>query len=86
MIQKLAAKINLKKVGSAQRRILRAYIFRTKHDILKDILERNKILTVFELYTVELVKELFKQLRLEALMRYFGKLNTPTSSFTARWK
>ena len=50
--------------------------------MIKYILEENKVSTVFELYIVELVKELFKQLRLEASMRYFGKMNIPTSNFT----
>ena len=54
-----AAKTNLKKIENAQRRILRAIFFKKKFDSLRDILLDNKIFTVYELYTLEIVKELF---------------------------
>ena len=54
-----AAKTNLKKIENAQRRILREIFFQKKFDSLRDILLDNKIFTVYELYTLEIVKELF---------------------------
>ena len=50
-----AAKTNLKKIENAQRHILRAIFSEKKFDSLRDILLENKIFTVFELYTLEIV-------------------------------
>ena len=38
-------------------------LFKQKIDSLQEILQRNKVLTVFELFLVENVKELFRQPR-----------------------
>ena len=58
-----AAETNLKKIENARRRILRAIFFKKKFDSLRDILLDDIIFTVFQLYTLEIVEELFKQLR-----------------------
>ena len=55
-----AAKTNLSKIEKAQRRILRAIFFKKKFDFLHDLLRTNKILTVFELFVLENIKELFR--------------------------
>ena len=56
----------------------------------QDILVEHRIRTVFELYIVEILKELFKQSRTEAPVKYFEKPTTtkanhcnyvPSSSF-----
>ena len=65
-----AVKSILVKIVRAQKRILRATFFRKKLESLKGNLSENKILTLFELYTVEVLKELFKQLRYEKSVQY----------------
>ena len=60
-----AAKTNLVKIEKAQRRILRAIFFMQRKDSLSEIFTKKGVLTVFELFLVELTKELFKQIRLE---------------------
>ena len=80
-----AAKTNFKKVESAHRRISTAIVFRAKQDSLKDALEQTKNSSVCRHHNVKLKKKLFDQLRREAPMRYFEKLNFPTSNFTTGW-
>ena len=60
------AKTNMSKVEMTQRRIIRAIFFKKKMDCVKDVLREKGILTVYELYFAELLKELFRQLRFEA--------------------
>ena len=57
-----AAKTNLQKIETVQRRILRAIFFKTKMDSLSDVLADNKILTVFELFILEIIRELFREI------------------------
>ena len=59
------------KVEKAQRRILRAIFFRRKFDSLNNIWYEHKIQTVFEMYISELIKEMFKQIRLESPVQFF---------------
>ena len=40
--------------------------FRNKYDSVEYIFERNKIMTAFEIYLMELLAEVFKQLRMES--------------------
>ena len=47
----------------AQRRILRAIFFKRKYDSLVNIIQQNQILSVFELYLVELIRELLRQFK-----------------------
>ena len=54
------------KVKNAQRRILRAIFFRQNFDSLDNIWYEHKFQAVFELYISELIKEMFKQIRLES--------------------
>ena len=44
-------------------------VFQEKIDSLQEILQRNKILTVFELFIVENVKERFRQLRQNGVLQ-----------------
>ena len=53
----------LKKIESAQRRNIRAIFLKKQIDSPQEILQRNKIPTVFELFLVENEKEIFRQLR-----------------------
>ena len=61
-----AAKTNLRKIECAQRRTLRAIFFSKKIDSMVNILADHKILKVFEIFMVELIQELFKQIRKES--------------------
>ena len=61
-----AAKTNLEMLESAQRRIIRAIFFKQKRHSLKDIIDAYHIHTVFDLYILEVFKEVFKQIRVES--------------------
>ena len=67
----IAAKINLMNVENAQHRILRAIFSRRKFDSLNNICYKHKTYIVFELYISELIKEMFKQIRLESPVQFF---------------
>ena len=56
------AKTNLEMIEKAQK-VLRVIFYKKRCDCLQKIYERHNILTVHELYVVELVRELFRQLR-----------------------
>ena len=58
-----AAKTTLKISENVQRGIFTALFFKNKFNSLTNILLDNKILTVFELHIIEIVDELFNQLR-----------------------
>ena len=64
-------KTNLKKIENAQRRNIRASFFKKRFKSIANLLLENKVLTVFELFMEELVKELFKQLRNETPQNVF---------------
>ena len=80
-----AAKSNLSKIETVQRRILRAIYFKRKFDSLENVLADNKILTVFELFMVEILKELFRQLKSES-PRILLQINQNSDpKFQTRW-
>ena len=80
-----AAKTNLLKIEKAQRRILRAIFFKKIFDSLRDLFRTNKILTVFELFILENIKELFRQLRLEAPKSFIVLDANDVRTYTTRW-
>ena len=63
-------KSNLVKIQKGQRPILRAIFLGEKFELLGNVLSENKILTVFELYVVQVSKILFKHLRYEKPTHY----------------
>ena len=73
------------KIEKAQRRILRAIFFKTKFDSLHDLLRTNEILTVFELFIFENIKELFRQLRSEAPKSFIMLDSNDMGTYTTRW-
>ena len=79
------AKTNLSKIVMAQRRIMRAIFFKKKMDSITDFLREKGILTVYELYLAELLKELFRQLRSEAPNTYLPE-NLESNSTNTRGK
>ena len=81
-----ADKTNPKKIENAQRRILRAVFFKKNFDSLRDILLDNKNSTAFKFYTLEIVKELFKQLRNESAVQYLEIPNASDAIMTTRWR
>ena len=70
------AKINLRKIEIAQRRIMRASFFKKQKDSITDVLLEQGILTVYEKYFAELSKELFRHIRSEAPITVYRKLWT----------
>ena len=55
-----AAKTTFKKIENAQRIIVRAIFFKNRFEFIANLFLENKVLTVFEIYMEELVKELFQ--------------------------
>ena len=55
-----------KKIESTQRRILRAIFCKNKYESIEQVFEKNNILTAFELYVMEVCREIFKQLKSES--------------------
>ena len=79
-----AAKTNLQKIECAQRRILRPFFFKKKFDSMVNVLADNKILNVFELFMVEVIQELFKQIRKESSLELSLTFTTGKSISTRR--
>ena len=65
-----AAKTNLEMLENAQRRIIRAIFFKQKQHSLKDIIDAYHIHTVFDLYVLEVFKEVFKQIGIESPLHF----------------
>ena len=87
LIYGTAAKSNLRKIQMAQGRILRAIFFKRKYDSLVNVLQQNKILSVFELYLVELIKELLRQFQKKSPTNFLPQLETNGSrSITTRYQ
>ena len=81
-----AAKTNLVKIEKAQRRILRAIFFMQRTDSLSEIFTKEGVLTVFELFLVELIKELFKQIRLESPSQLLNLGSMPENIHLTRFR
>ena len=81
-----AAKTNLKKIEKAQRRILRAVFFKKKDDSHKKTIEKHKILTVFELYVLEVFNEVVQNLKHESPLDLLLKVDNPCTYATRRTK
>ena len=58
-----AAKTNMQNIEMAQRRIIRAIFFKKKRDSIRDILRDTEVNTVFELFIVDVFRDIFSQLR-----------------------
>ena len=56
-------KRSLPKIEMAQRRIIRAILFKKKFDSLQNILHQTTLNTVFELVIQDVFREIFNQLR-----------------------
>ena len=54
-----------KKIESTKRTIISSTVFKETFDSLQESVQRNKILSVFELFIAENVEELFRKLRWE---------------------
>ena len=64
-------KTNLEKIDNVQRRILRAIFFRNKYDSMLEILSRNKINTISELF-VQNSHDVFREVRLELPLKFLS--------------
>ena len=85
LIYGAAAKPNLSRIESVQRRILRAIFFRKRQDSLQEILAVNKINTVYELFLNEVVSEVFKEMRSDSPLKLLDFEKLPKSNTTTRW-
>ena len=72
------------KIESALRRILRAIGLKKKRDLMVNVLADHKILNVFELFMVEVIQELFKQIRKESSLELSLTFTTGKSINTRR--
>ena len=81
-----AANTNLVKIEKAQRRILRAPFCMYRTDSLSEILTKEGVLTVFELFLVELINELFKQIRLKSPSQLSELGNIPEKIHATRFR
>ena len=76
----------MSKIEKTQRRILRVIFFKKKFDSLHDLLIRtNEILTVFELFVLENIKEPFRQLTSEAPKSFIVLDANDVGTYTTRW-
>ena len=75
-----SAKSNLRKIERAQRRILKGIFFRKKYGSLSNILRRNGVLTFFELYIVEVMKKLLRQLHSKSPNLHFSNIEATTNN------
>ena len=76
------AKTNLSKIEMAQRKIMTAIFFKKKKDSITDGFREKGILTVYELYLAELLKELFRHFRSEAPRTYLPEILKSNSTDT----
>ena len=54
---------HLTEIMKLQERIFRAFFFKCRYESIKEIMDENKLLTVFDLYFFEMFKYLFMELR-----------------------
>ena len=64
----------------AQRRIIRAIFFKKKRDSIRDILRDTEVNTVFELFIVDVFREIFSQLRSDEKTNLITKLRQSKST------
>ena len=76
LVYGIAAKTNLQKIERAQRRILRAIFFKKKIDSMVNVLADHKIFNVFELFIVEVIQDLFKQIRKVSFLELYLTFTT----------
>ena len=79
------SKKNLEEIDRVQRKIIRAIFFRKKYESLGLTLIDNKIHTVYELYVIELVKKLFKQIKSKSPLQYVVPQSQTVTEKQTRW-
>ena len=79
-----AAKTNSQKIECAQRRTLRAIFFKNEIDSMVNVIADHKILNVLELFMVEVIQELFKQIGKELSLELSLTFTTGKSINTRR--
>ena len=70
LVYESAAKMNLQKFETVQRRIIRAMFFKTRLDTLVDVLAGHGISNVFELFLMKIIQELFTENRIESPSKF----------------
>ena len=67
-------KTDLSRIEAVQREILFAKFFKRKFESLEKVFADNKVLTVFELFLVEILKEFVRQRGLNHLVFSFNQI------------
>ena len=65
---------------------MRAIFFEKKIDSQQEILQRSKIPTVYAIFFVENVKELFRQLRQNGELQKNGSDMSAKNAYSTRWQ
>ena len=72
------------KIEAVQRLVLRAIFFKKKFDSLESVFAENKVLTVFELFLVETLKEFSRQLKCESPRTLLQPNENPNPNYQTR--
>ena len=72
------------KIEAVRRRILRAIFFKKTFASLENVFADNKVLTVFEFFLVEILKELFRQLKCESPRTVLQPNENPNPNYQTR--
>ena len=81
-----AAKTVLKRKSKHLREEFREHFIRKKIDSLAHILEGKNIFTNVEVYIIEKLYEISRQLRYEAPTQYKDSIDNNASQYSTRWK
>ena len=65
-----STRTNFEIIEMAQRRIIRAHFFRRKFDSLQNILPETELSTVFDVFILDVFREIFIQLRLNETTKF----------------
>ena len=68
------------------KRILRAFFFKRRYESIKEIMDENKLLTVFDLYFFEMFKYLFMELRSDRKNGFLSQIYSQKSGPCTRSK
>ena len=77
---------HLSEIMKLQKRILRAIFFKRRYESIKEIMDENKLLTVFDLYFFEMFKYLFMELRSDRKNGFLSQIYSQKSGPGAKRK
>ena len=77
---------HLTEIMKLQKRILRAIFFKRRYESIKEIMDENKLLTVFDLYFFDMFKYLFMELRSDRKNGFLSQIYSQKSGPCTRSK